>query len=127
MRLKSEIWVKAYIRSCQSHGVPAVVLYRGDADAGAIFIKIDLLNGFCHLFVPAPAGLDMIDTERKWVPFSEHEPVSLEKADTHISKQRNFDPDIWVIEVESPQGDHFLDDFLSKTADQQSSIHLFFK
>ena len=38
MRLKSEIWVKAYLRRCTVNGAMAVVVRHGDDDAGAIFI-----------------------------------------------------------------------------------------
>ena len=67
VRLKSEIWVKAYIRRCATEGAPAVVVNRGDEDAGVIFIKIARLDGTADLYGPAPAGLvDRLD--REWVP-----------------------------------------------------------
>ena len=40
MRLKSEIWVKAYLRRCAVAGASGVVARHGDDDAGAIFIKV---------------------------------------------------------------------------------------
>lgn len=111
-RLKSEIWVKAYIRSCNVKGVPAVVVNRGDADAGAIYIKVDILNGSCWLFTPAPAGFATGDHERLWVSFSGEEPTTYEEANTYIERQMKFDPDVWLIELEDQQGHHFLDDYL---------------
>ena len=45
MRIKSEIWVRAYLRRCQAQGVPVVIARRGDEAAGAIFICIDRLDG----------------------------------------------------------------------------------
>ena len=45
MRVKSEIWVRAYLRRCQAEGVPVVIVRRGDEAAGAIFICIDRLDG----------------------------------------------------------------------------------
>ena len=68
MRLKSEIWVKAYIRRCQHEGVAAVLGRRGDADAGAIYIKVSRLDGSALLFGPAPSGLDEAGEERRWEP-----------------------------------------------------------
>jgi len=31
-------------------------------------------------------------------------------VDASVSKQRSFDPDLWVIEVEDKQGRHLLDE-----------------
>ncbi len=110
MRLKSEIWVKAYIRRCAVEGVPAVVVNRGDEDAGVIFIKIARLDGTADLFGPAPAGLvDRLD--REWSPVRAAAAES--EVDALIARERNMDRDIWVIEVEDRAGRHFLEDWLS--------------
>ena len=54
MRIKSEIWVRAYLRRCQSDGVPVVIVRRGDEAAGAIFICVDRLDGtVCSLWTGA--------------------------------------------------------------------------
>ena len=67
MRIKSEIWVRAYIRRCQAEGVPVVIVRRGDEAAGAIFICIDRLDGTVLLYGPAPAGLGRKRDRRRWV------------------------------------------------------------
>ena len=54
MRLKSAIWVAAYIRRCNVEGAFAAVRRRGAEDAGAIFIKLNRLDGTAELFAPAP-------------------------------------------------------------------------
>ncbi|MFM7085289.1 MAG: DUF1491 family protein, partial [Hyphomicrobium sp.] len=67
-RLKSGLWVRAYIRRCQSEGVPAVVVRHGDDDAGAIFIRVNYLDGTCVVYGPAPAGLENEQPDRKLMP-----------------------------------------------------------
>ena len=54
MRLKSGIWVAAYVRRCNVEGVFAAVRRRGADEAGAIFIKINRLDGTATLYGPAP-------------------------------------------------------------------------
>src|ERR1700681_1894533 len=54
MRLKSALWVAAYLRRCQVEGLSAVVRRRGAEEAGAIFVRIDRLDGTSDLFGPAP-------------------------------------------------------------------------
>ncbi len=40
MRLKAEMWVMAYVRRVNAAGGMAMIAKRGDADAGAIYIKV---------------------------------------------------------------------------------------
>lgn len=113
MRLKSEIWVKAYIRRCQHEGATAVLVRRGDTDAGAIHIKVSRLDGTALLFGPAPAGLDAAGEERRWEPSLGGKLAPEADADAYLARQVEFDADIWIIAVEDTQGRHFLDDWLA--------------
>ena len=45
MRLKTSIWVAAYLRRCQTAGVFGAVRRRGAEEAGAVFVKVALLDG----------------------------------------------------------------------------------
>jgi hypothetical protein len=112
VRLKSEIWVRAYLRACAVAGVTAVVLRHGDDDAGAIFIKINRLDGTARLFGPAPAGLELGVQERQWVPHLDAPGTGEAEVDAHLARQAEFDPDLWVIEVEDREGRHHLDTWL---------------
>ncbi len=114
MRVKAEIWVKAYIRRCGGSGAAAVVAQRGQADGGAIFIKINRLDGTVYLYGPAPAGLDSARSGRLWSPCLGGDAVEEAKADDYLRRQMEFDPDIWIVEVEDRAGRHFLDDALSE-------------
>jgi hypothetical protein len=44
-RLKSSIWVAVYLRRCQTEGVFGAVRRRGAEEAGAVFVKLALLDG----------------------------------------------------------------------------------
>lgn len=110
MRLKSEIWVKAYLRRCAGEGSPAVVVRRGDADAGVILIKIARLDGTADLYGPAPAGFAGGDGERRWTPLAQ----ALPEADVEalVARERKLDSDLWVLEVEDRAGRNFLEGWL---------------
>ena len=71
MRLKSGIWVAAYLRRCQSAGVFGAVSRRGAEEAGAVFVKVALLDGNAVLYVPAPQTVydDSRPIERLFVPY----------------------------------------------------------
>ena len=48
------IWVAAYLRRCQTEGIFGAVRRRGAEEAGAVFVKIGLLDGNAMLYAPAP-------------------------------------------------------------------------
>ena len=112
MRLKSEIWVKAYIRRCAVAGAAAVVVKHGDDDAGAIYIRISRLDGQAALFGPAPTGLSGADFDRRWVSLLGEGFVSEAEVHNYLEREARFDSDLWVVEVEDRQGRHLLGDDL---------------
>lgn len=116
MRLKTELWVKAYLRQRQSAGVFAAVVAHGHDDAGAILIKINRLDGLVAVFGPAPALFSDAagaDGERRFARLHDGEWVTENVADELIARQRSYDDDVWVVEVEDRRGDHGLDGWLA--------------
>jgi hypothetical protein len=112
MRLKAGIWIKAYIRRLAGEGVVAVVVRHGDDDAGAVFIRVNKLDGTSLLFGPAPAGLDESQSDRPMMRVFGGHAVSDEEADRFLAREREFDSDLWIVEVEARDGRHYLDDWL---------------
>ena len=113
MRLKSNIWVSAYIRRCGIEGAFAVVRRRGAEEAGAIFMKISRLDGTGTLFGPAPQSL--VDEERLsdrlfTVLIGGDTLASEADIEARLAREIKFDPDVWIVEVEDRQGRNFLDD-----------------
>lgn len=110
MRLKSAIWVAAYLRRCQTAGVFGAVRRRGAEEAGAVFVKVALLDGNAMLYVPAPQTVydDSRLVERLFMPMSK-EPLPEPSVDERLQKEVRFDPDAWIVETEDRAGRHFLD------------------
>lgn len=114
MRLKAELWVKAYIRQCSVNGAYAMVLMRGDDDAGAIYIKINSLDGNARLYTPAPAGFETGDADRMWVEHKDGNPEPENNVDDYLNKIRKSDQDFWVVEVEDKDGRSFIEENIMK-------------
>jgi hypothetical protein len=110
MRLKSAIWVAAYLRRCQTEGIFGAVRKRGAEEAGAVFVKVTLLNGNAMLYAPAPqtAYDESRPVERVFAAMSP-EPVPEQKVEERLAKELRFDPDAWIVETEDRAGRHFLD------------------
>lgn len=115
MRVKSEIWIKAYLRRCAVNGAMGVVVRHGDDDAGAIYIKVRRGDGDCAVFGPAPAGLSNADYDRRFVALLDGTFTSEENVDALIAREQRFDGDLWLVEIEEREGKHFLaDELLSR-------------
>jgi hypothetical protein len=110
MRLRADIWVAAYLRRCAIEGAAAVLRRRGAAEAGAIFVKVDRLDGTAALYAPAPqsevAGRGV---ERIWARAHKDAWIDSGDVESRIVKEISFDPDLWLIEVEDRSGRHWLD------------------
>jgi hypothetical protein len=111
MRLKSGIWVAAYIRRCQIEGAQAVLRRRGAEDAGAVFVKVSKLDGTAEVFGPAPQSAfdEARPADRAFVRSLKAQPASEPDAEAYLARQVKFDPDVWIIEVEDRAGRHFLE------------------
>lgn len=106
-RLRADIWVAAYLRRCASEGVFGALRRRGAAEAGAIFIKIDRLDGSAVLLGPAPVATDDESGNRRFERLLDTEnPVQIEER---MIKEIRFDSDLWFIEIEDRSGRSFVD------------------
>jgi len=110
MRLKSSIWVAAYLRRCQTEGIFGAVRRRGAEEAGAVFVKVGLLDGKAMLYVPAPQTVydESRPIERIFMPTST-DPMPEASVEERLVKEIRFDPDAWIVETEDRAGRHFLD------------------
>jgi hypothetical protein len=114
MRLKSDIWVKAYVRRCAVGGNQAYVVRHGDDDAGAIYIRINRLDGTSDLYGPAPATLGGLEADRRWIICMKSAPRPDSEVDEYLARETRTDPDLWIVEVEQRNGAHGLEGWLAE-------------
>lgn len=105
-RLKAGIWVKAWLRRAQVEGAFAAVVHKGDADAGAVILVINHLNGTAM----ALGQVTQMDGTRAWRRLLGEAPVPEAEVTALIARERGRDRDLWVLEVEDRQGHTFVDD-----------------
>jgi hypothetical protein len=112
MRLKSAIWVAAYLRRCGVEGVFAAVRRHGADEAGAIFIKVSRLDGTAVLYAPAPQAAfeEAQPSDRMFTAaLGGAAPVPEPDVEARLAREIKFDPDVWIVEIEDRGGRHFLD------------------
>ncbi len=105
-RLTSDFWVSAYLRRAGHDGLVAVLRRRGAAEAGAIFVKLDRLDGSAALYGPAPQALAGEGGERRFQLVLDADPLAVEDR---VARELRFDSDLWLVEIENRAGDPKLD------------------
>ena len=103
-RLTADFWVHAYLARLRLADIPAYVTAHGDDTAGAVLVKLATLDGRARAF---QRSFDLMTGARAWVVLAEGGEAEVDAA---IARQRGFDPDLWVIEIESRDGRHLLDE-----------------
>jgi len=102
LRLTADVWVSAYLARLRVLAIPAFVVARGDKTAGAVLVKLNTLDGQARAF---QRSVDLMTGARTWMVLVEGAEA---EVDASIQKQRSFDTDLWVIEVEDRDGRHLL-------------------
>ena len=103
-KLKSEFWVKAYLKRLSLEGISGFVVHHGDNDAGDLLITVCNLEGAAKHF---QREYNFEADKMLWkCIFSGNQ----EDGDALAKKKLKVDPDLWVLEIEDPQGRHFLED-----------------
>ena len=103
-RLTAEFWVQAYLTRLRLQNIPAFVTSHGDDTAGAVLVKLNTLDGQAQVF---QRSFDILSGAREWAVLEQGAEADVDAA---ITRQRGFDPDLWVIEVEDRAGRHLLDE-----------------
>lgn len=103
-RLKTEIRVAAQLRRAAAAGAFATIARKGDADAGAVAVKVYLGARRARLFVEGRNEKG----DAVW-----REPLGGEAdetaIDTFLEKEARFDRDLWIVEIEDREGRPFTD------------------
>lgn len=102
-KLTSRFWVDAYLARLRFADIPGFVVAHGDDTGGAVLVKLNTLDGQAVLY---QRSFDLMSDTRVWAELSSGPEGDVDAA---VARQRGFDPDLWVIEVEDRAGRHMLD------------------
>lgn len=103
MLLPTDLWAGALIRRAELAGAYAAVIRKGDARAGSVLVKvIDRRESRAWLYSEAFGP----DGDRLWMrPIASEDEAEI---DAYVARSIGRDPDLWVVEIDDPQGRHFL-------------------
>ncbi|RWM37074.1 DUF1491 family protein [Mesorhizobium sp.] len=101
MRVTTDLWVSALVRRVFGTGGFAAVVKRGATEAGAVFVLSRGRLGDAALYGPAPqTSYDSAKPDERFFTLLDTSDDA-SAFDTRLDKEKRFDPDIWVVEIEA--------------------------
>ncbi len=101
MRVTTDLWVSALMRRVFSASGFAAVVRRGAAEAGAVFVLARDRMGKVALYGPAPqTSYDEARPDERFFGLLQAD-ADPDAVDARLEKEKRFDPDIWVVEIEA--------------------------
>lgn len=104
-KLKAGLWVQAQVRLCDINFIQIMVRHKGDADSGAILLKLDQGGERCSVL----SQVRDVDGNPGWMYGGGGQHIGQNEAEAYIQRQIKRDPDLWVLEIEDRQGRYELD------------------
>ena len=99
-RLKADVLVSAALRYANEAMIDCVLQHRGDADAGAIFVHIDALDGRHQI---AARSLDF-DGNYSWRVITSATWIDADTARVRLQQELKRDPDAFIVAVADREG-----------------------
>lgn len=107
-RLRTDFWVSALKRRAEAAGAFLAIAKRGAEEAGVVFVLVDRRDGRFDLYGPAPQSFfDDTPTDRIFSRIA-HD-VGEDVARARMANEMNFDPDLWLVDIEDKEGRPFLE------------------
>lgn len=104
-RLKAGIFVRALIRRVEVAGASAFIVAKGSEEAGAVILKVARLDGTVLVLNQVRMGDGRLVWARALGDWTDEA-----RAAGWCERQRSFDPDLWIVEIEDRQGRAFVDE-----------------
>ncbi len=101
-RLPTGLWVQAHLRRCTAEAVPVYVLRKGDPHGGMLVLKLNQGEVGCRVLTQTRDA----EGARAWIAALSGSYVEEGEADAYIARAVDRDPDLWVVEIEHPEGWH---------------------
>lgn len=107
-RITSKMLVGAIRRRAEAAGGHAMVLAKGDEISGAVVLALAERGVVRKLYERGLAP----DGSYCWVQAGPDEGAEDQVFSEYLAKRRNFDPDIWAVEVDAPDTEDWVGEFI---------------
>lgn len=105
MRVPAHLEVSSLIRLAETNGGSAMVLSKGERDAGTILIVTIYRGEGARLYERMP----QLDGTRSFVQTKEQGVENQQEFTDYLSRRKKQDPDSWIIELDIEDPQQFID------------------
>ncbi|MDD3446978.1 MAG: DUF1491 family protein [Zavarzinia sp.] len=99
-RLKTKLTIQALIRAAEVRGLVAMVLRKGDEDAGGLMLVVDRFAAGSRLYDRVRDG----EGRLVWAPADGGTPLNPIELAEKLERATRRDPDLWLVTVEDSRG-----------------------
>lgn len=103
-RLPTEFWVQAQLRRFNASGIGAYLLRRGDTERGTVLVRLLGSDGTRILI-----QVRDLDGKLAWMGVKDGVVLTDADANAYVDRAVDRDSDLWVIEVETRNGENPFD------------------
>jgi hypothetical protein len=105
-RLPAHLEVAGLIRAVQAEGGFAMVLGKGEREAGTILVVTTENGTNTRVFERMP----QLDGTRKWTCSKQQDPENKQVFDQYLERRKQQDPDLWIVELDIANAERFVGD-----------------
>jgi hypothetical protein len=103
-RIATELWVTAQLRRFSAAGTGAYLIRKGDTERGTVLVRLAEREGTRIL-----TQVRDLEGRLTWMEVKDGAILSNEDADAYVERAVNRDSDLWIIEVETRNGENPFD------------------
>lgn len=103
-RLPAHVEVSALLRQVQAAGGFGAVLAKGEREAGTLIVVVMAGGSGSRAYERMPRA----DGSRGWTLAKSDSPDEPGAFAAWLDRRREQDPDVWIIELDIPQGERFI-------------------
>lgn len=104
-RLPAHLEISSLIKLAESHGGSAMVLSKGERDAGTVLIVTMCRGADAKLFERMP----QLDGTRQFIPTKLQDIENPTEFSEYLDRRAHQDPDIWILEVDVDDAERFIE------------------
>lgn len=103
-RPPAHLEVSGLIRATQAAGGFAMVIGKGERDAGTILVVFVQSDGTSKLYERMP----QIDGTRAWTLVKAQSPENTQEFDEYLARRKAQDGDLWIVELTIDNGERLV-------------------